>query len=391
MRSKVVLGLETLLTERRDLLSGRRIGLICHPASIDSRLRHSVDVLSQDPEAQLTALLGPQHGIRGETQDDMIEWSGFRDPATGLPVHSLYGRVRRPDEEMLRDVDALLFDLQDVGARYYTYIYTMALAMQTCADLGKTFLVLDRPNPVGGLEVEGNVVESSFTSFVGLFPLAVRHGMTVGEIALYFNAEVDLGCDLQVVPMRGWRRSDLFADTGLPWVLPSPNVPTPETAMVYSGMCLLEGTNVSEGRGTTRPFELSGAPWVDSRQLVDRLSAQDLPGAVLRPHSFIPTFHKWHGELVSGVQIHVTDPKSFRPFRTGLALLMAYRESGGERFQWKPPPYEYEFEKLPIDILCGTDRIRRSIESGASLGEIEESWSGQLAAFRERRQAYLLY
>lgn len=384
-------GLEVLLSRRRDLATRGRIGLICHPASVDSDLRHAADLLHDDPAIRLTTLFGPQHGARGETQDNMIEWRDYRDPRTGLPVYSLYGESRHPQEHMLAEVDTLLFDLQDVGARYYTFTWTMALAMQSCARLEKRFVVLDRPNPVGGLHVEGNIPDPSFASFVGLFPLPARHGMTLGEAALYLNGEFGLGCPLEVVAMQGWKREMDFQATGLPWVLPSPNIPTPDAALVYPGMCLLEGTNVSEGRGTTRPFEISGAPWAEPGLLAKRLQGLQLPGACFRPLHFIPTFHKWEGRMIGGVQVHVTDRRRFLPFRTGLALLRSYRELGGNDFEWKPPPYEYEHEKLPIDILCGTDRIRRQIESGASLDEMEGSWAEDLEAFGKVREKYLLY
>ncbi|MEE8585291.1 MAG: DUF1343 domain-containing protein [Acidobacteriota bacterium] len=381
-------GLEVLLSDRRQLATDR-IGLICHPASVDSKLRHAADLLRS--AFRLTALFGPQHGARGETQDNMIEWQDYRDPRTGLPVYSLYGETRQPQDHMLAEVDTLVFDLQDVGARYYTFIWTMALAMQACARLGKRFVVLDRPNPIGGAHLEGNLPDPRFASFVGLYPLAVRHGMTAGEVALYLNGEFELGCELDVIAMQGWQRQMDFQATALPWVLPSPNIPSADTALVYPGLCLLEGTNASEGRGTTRPFEISGAPWVDPDRLADRLQDFQLPGARFRPLHFIPAFHKWSGKMIGGVQIHVVDRLSFRPFRTGLALLRAYRELGGQEFQWKEPPYEYEREKLPIDILCGSDAIRHQIESGVGLEEMEACWADDLEGFGKLREKYLLY
>jgi uncharacterized protein YbbC (DUF1343 family) len=388
---KVRSGLEVLLSDRLDLLKGQRVGIIANPSSVDSSLRHAVDLLSEHPRVNLTAIFGPQHGARGETQDNMIEWEDYRDPITGLPVYSLYGATRVPTESMLSQVDLLIFDVQDVGARYYTFIYTMALALEACGRQGKRFLVLDRPNPINGRDVEGPVLDPAFASFVGLFPLPVRHGMTVAELALYFNSEFGLRCELEVIKMEGWRREMYFEDTGLPWVFPSPNMPTPDTAMVYPGMCLLEGTNVSEGRGTTRPFELSGAPWIEPSRLVTTLSDMDLPGAAFRPVHFITTFHKWSGQMIGGVQIHVTDRGSFRSFLTGLALVKAYRDLGKGNFAWNDPPYEYEYEKLPFDILCGTDRIRRRLEAGATVFDIEGSWKRQLEVFLPLRDKYLLY
>jgi uncharacterized protein YbbC (DUF1343 family) len=388
---KVRSGLDVLLADRLDLLEAGRVGVIANPSSVDSRLTHMVDLLFAHTKVNLTAIFGPQHGARGETQDNMIEWQDYRDPLTRLPVFSLYGPTRVPTESMLSEVDLLVFDVQDVGARYYTFIYTMALAMEACGRLGKRFIVLDRPNPVNGRDVEGPILDPEFTSFVGLYPLPVRHGMTVGELALYFNSEFQLGCDLEVVKMEGWQRRMYFEETGLPWVLPSPNIPTPDTAMVYPGLCLLEGTNVSEGRGTTRPFELSGAPWIEPSRMAKILSEMQLPGAIFRPVHFIPTFHKWNGQIIGGVQIHVTSRDSFRPFLTGLSLVKLYRDLGGSRFAWNEPPYEYEFEKLPFDILCGTDRIRKRLEAGAPVPEIAHSWQDELKDFRPRREKYLLY
>ncbi|HUG43693.1 MAG TPA: DUF1343 domain-containing protein [Acidobacteriota bacterium] len=388
---RVKTGLERALTaEVRQLREGR-VGLISHPASVDAQLRHAVDVLADHPDIELTAIFGPQHGARGETQDNMIEWTDYRDPATGLPVFSLYGEHRKPTAEMLAEVDLLAFDLQDVGARYYTFIHTMALAMEACRENDKRMLILDRPNPIGGTAIEGHVLDPDFRSFVGLHPLAIRHGMTAGEIALYLNREFRIGCRLEVAPMEGWRREQYFNETGLPWVLPSPNIPTLETAVVYPGLCLLEGTNVSEGRGTTRPFEISGAPWADPRRLVEILDRFRLPGVRFRPLHFVPTFHKWAGEMIGGVQIHVHDRRSFEPFRTGIALVMAYRELGGDAFRFNDPPYEYEYELLPFDILCGTDRVRRGIEGGSTLDDIAAGWRKELEEFALVRRKYLLY
>lgn len=388
---RVETGLERALSAQTSELREGRVGLICHPASVDSRLRHAVDLFAEHPEIELTAIFGPQHGARGETQDNMIEWSGYQDPATGLPVFSLYGEHRKPTPEMLAEVDVLVFDLQDVGARYYTFIHTMALAMESCRETDTRMLILDRPNPIGGTQMEGPVLDPGFRSFVGLHPLAVRHGMTTGEIGLYLNQEFQIGCQLEVAPMEGWRRKNYFDETGLPWVLPSPNLPTLDAATVYPGLCLLEGTNVSEGRGSTRPFEISGAPWIDPRRLVQFLDRFQLPGVRFRPLHFIPTFHKWAGETIGGVQIHVMDRSTFEPVKTGIALVMAYRELGGRDFRFNDPPYEYEYELLPFDILCGTDRVRRRIEGGSGLDDIIADWKKELEDFVQVRRKYLLY
>jgi len=384
-------GLEVLLTERLDLLKGKRVAVIANPSSVNSELDHIVDLFHRHPDIRLMTIMGPQHGARGETQDNMIEWEDYRDPVTGLPVYSLYGKTRKPTPHMLKDVDTLVFDVQDVGARYYTFVYTMALAMEACGELGLEFVVLDRPNPIGGVQVEGPVLNPAFRSFVGLFPLAIRHGLTVGELARYFSGECGVKCRLEVVPMKGWHRDMFFEDTELPWIPPSPNIPTVESAVVYPGLCLLEGTNVSEGRGTTRPFEMSGAPWVNPDHLAKKLNCMQLPGVKFRPIHYIPTFHKWNGSIIGGVQIHVLDRHSFKPFSTGLALTMAYREQGPGEFQWKEPPYEYEYDKLPIDILLGNGKIREEIEQGESLEQIEAGWQEELQAFGRKRQRYLLY
>ena len=384
-------GLERLLSGKSQLVRGERIGIIAHPASVDSELRHSVDLFQDHPKIRLTTVLGPQHGAQGDTQDNMIEWEDYQDRSRDLPVYSLYGEVRKPTRRMLHHLDALVFDLQDVGTRYYTFIWTMALAMEACAEYGKRFIVLDRPNPIGGLTVEGNLPDPKFRSFVGLYPITVRHGMTMAELALYLNQEFQIGCSLEVVSMRGWKRGMFFEDTGLPWVFPSPNMPTVQTALVYPGACLLEATNLSEGRGTTRPFELSGAPWIKPDELVNLLQRAELPGVRFRPLYFTPTFHKWQGEPIGGVQTHVIDRKVFQPFRTGLALIQAYFQLGADRFRWKNPPYEYEYEKLPFDILVGTDQIRPLLEQGTTLPQLESSWEDGLKRFQAKREKYLIY
>ena len=387
----VISGLEILLGDRLDLLRGKRIGILSNPTSVDRRLRHIVDLLWGHPEITVTTLMGPQHGARGETQDNMIEWQDYRDPVTDLPVYSLYSHTRKPTAEMLDEIDALVIDMQDVGARIYTYIYTMVLAMEACREADVEVIVLDRPNPLNGVDVEGPVLEPGFSSFVGLYPLPIRHGLTIGELARYFNEEMGIGCRLQMVAMSGWQRHMFFADTGLPWVIPSPNLPTPDTALIYPGMVIFEGTNLSEGRGTTRPFEMSGAPWVRPERLLPLLQDLALGSATFRPVFTVPTFHKWEGALVGGVQIHVTDPRAYRPFRTGLGLLLAYRSIDPDRFEWRAPPYEYEIEKLPFDILCGTDSIRLQIEAGSDLESIESSWKPNLDRFKRIRNAYLIY
>jgi uncharacterized protein YbbC (DUF1343 family) len=387
---RVESGLDVLVRRRPALLRGRRFALLAHQASVDGSLRHAVGLLRDIPGGRLVRLLAPEHGFWGAPQDH-AHVRAARDPSSGLPVLSLYGARREPTPAMLRGLDALVVDLQDVGARYYTFAWTMVLAMRACARAGVAVVVLDRPNPLGGDLVEGNVPDPAFASFVGLFPLPARHGLTIGELARHANAEHAIGCDLTVVAMRGWRRSMLWEDTGLPWVPPSPNMPTPDTARVYPGGCLIEGTNLSEGRGTTRPFEWIGAPYLDAHRYAAGLEAFGLPGVRFRPARFAPTFHKWAGRTCEGVQIHVTDRARFKPFVTSLAMIAAARGQAPRAFAWKRPPYEFEHRRLPIDILCGTDRIRQAVERNQPLGAIEAQWQPALAEWKRRRSAALMY
>jgi uncharacterized protein YbbC (DUF1343 family) len=383
-------GLEVLVRRRRGLLRGRRVALLTHQASIDSRYEHAVTLVRDLRAVKVRTLLAPEHGLWGAPQDHI--WiDGTRDPGTGLPVWSLYGARREPTDAMLRGIDTVVVDLQDVGSRYYTFIWTMALAMRACARNGVHVVVLDRPNPLGGAIVEGNVADPSFASFVGLYPLAIRHGLTIGEIAGYLNERHGIGCRLTVVPMRGWRRKMLWEDTGLPWVPPSPNMPTLDTARVYPGGCLIEGTNLSEGRGTTRPFEWIGAPYLDAQRYAAALERERLPGVRFRPARFQPTFQKWAGRLCDGVQIHVTDAARFKPFLTGLAEIAVARRLAPRGFLWRRPPYEFEKRRMPIDILCGTDAIRRAIERGTPLPAIERAWQRDLERWKRLRARYLLY
>jgi uncharacterized protein YbbC (DUF1343 family) len=321
----------------------------------------------------------------------MVEWEGFHDDRTGIPVYSLYGKTRSPLPEMLGNIDCLVIDLPDVGARYYTFAWTMFLCLQACQKNNLSCIVLDRPNPINGIMTEGPVLEPEFSSFVGLYPLPIRHSMTMGELALYFNREFRIDCDLTVVPMNGWQREMWYENTGLPWVMPSPNMPTVDTAIVYPGMALLEGTNISEGRGTTRPFEVFGNPFVDPYELVKALKKEHLPGVTFRPLYFIPTFQKYHGEICGGAQIHVTDRNAFLPVLTGVAIIRTIYHHYPETFKWKDPPYEYEEKELPIDILSGTDNLRFQIERGCSLEAISQSWKEKIEYFLTRRKPYLLY
>lgn len=385
------LGLETLFSNYLQLLAGERVGLIVNPASINQQFEHAADVFYRCKEINLTTLFGPQHGIRGETQDNMIEWEGFLDKRTQTTVYSLYGKTRIPTEEMLKDVDVLVFDIQDVGTRVYTFIYTMAHAMQACAKYGKRMVVLDRPNPIGGELVEGNMLEPEFASFVGLFPIAMRHGMTVGELAQMFNEAFAINCKLDVVPMSGWKRSMWWDETNIEWILPSPNMPTLDTAMVYPGMVIFEGTAVSEGRGTTRPFELIGAPYIDAYELTDKLNSLNLPGVYFRPNYYQPTFHKHVGQLCGGLQLHILDRQKYKSVITAVAILSTIYHLYPNKFEWKQPPYEYVHDKLPIDVIFGSDKVRKQIEKGASITQIEESWQQGVDEFIKLRENYLIY
>jgi uncharacterized protein YbbC (DUF1343 family) len=369
---------------------GQRLGLIANPTSVTPDLVHASEALHRSRAFRLVALFGPEHGIWADAQD-LVEVEDTRDPRTGLPVHSLYGRTRVPTEAMLSGLDTLVFDVQDVGSRYYTFIYTMLHAMEACAAHGRRLLVLDRPNPLGGDAVDGNLLDPRFVSFVGLHPLLTRHGLTVGELALLFREERGLDLDLKVLRMRGWRRGMTFEETGLPWVMPSPNMPTPDTAVVYPGGCLVEGTNLSEGRGTTRPFELVGAPWLDPWKLAEALEAERLPGVRFRPVFFTPTFQKHAGRLCGGVQVFVTDRRRFSAWLTYLLLIVHARRQDERRFAWRDPPYEYEHVKRPFDILCGTDRIRIAIESGTPLRRLAPAWKDDARRFQRGRRDFLLY
>jgi uncharacterized protein YbbC (DUF1343 family) len=335
--------------------------------------------------------MGPQHGLWGQTQDNMIEWESFRDHRTGLQVFSLYGKTRRPSAEILKDLDLLLIDLQDVGARYYTFIWTMALAFEGCIENDSAVMVLDRINPISGNHVEGTFLHHKYSSFVGLLPLATRHGMTIGELARYFKEEFYPELNLEVVTMEGWQRKMYFPDTGFPWVMPSPNITSWETTLVYPGLCLLEGTNISEGRGTNRPFEIFGAPWIDGWNICNRLNQLELSGVYFRPIQFLPTFHKYRNEICEGAFIHVRDIELFKPVLTGVAIIHDIVRHYPDHFRWKNPPYEYEYQKMPIDILAGNSWLREMIDQHKPLNEIGERMNSESQEFNELRKNYLIY
>ena len=387
----VVPGIERLLTRDRALVAARRVGLVCNPSSVDSRLRHSADLLRETPDVTLTAIFGPQHGFRSDLQDNMIETPHARDARRAVPVYSLYSETREPTLEMLQDVDVLVIDLQDVGTRVYTYIYTMANCMRAAARHGVPVVVCDRPNPIGGEAVEGAALEQPWTSFVGQFPIPMRHGMTMGELARLFNDAFGIGARLDVAPLEGWRRSMYFDETGLPWILPSPNLPTLDSVVVYPGAVLVEGTMLSEGRGTTRPFELIGAPWIDAERLADAMNARALPGVRFRPVRFEPTFQKHARITCGGCQLHVLDRRGFEPVRTAVELIAESRRQDSARFAWRDPPYEYEHDKAPIDILYGSDRLRTTVDAGGDVSALVAEWGRDEDEFRRLRERYLLY
>jgi uncharacterized protein YbbC (DUF1343 family) len=385
----VRLGSDLLLESRR--LRGARVGVVCNHASVDRGFAHVIDRLAVADAVTLAAVFGPQHGFRSDVQDNMIETPHREDASLRVPIYSLYSETREPTAEMLRGIELLIIDLQDIGARIYTYIYTMANCLRACGRHGVPVVVCDRPNPIDGVDVEGALLESGYESFVGLFPIPMRHGMTIGELAQLFNDRFELGADVEVVKMEGWRRTMYADETGLPWVMPSPNMPTLDSAIVYPGTVLFEGTMLSEGRGTTRPFELLGAPGVDAERFSRAMNALGLPGAFFRPAVFEPTFQKHAKTPCGGCQIHVTDRNAFKPVLTGAALIQTFRRCDPQNFAWRQPPYEYEHEKLPIDILAGSDVLRRQIESELSPQAIAEGWREDEEEFRRLRAPYLLY
>ncbi|MEC0765778.1 exo-beta-N-acetylmuramidase NamZ family protein [Bacillus atrophaeus] len=381
-KPKVQTGIDILLSDYSKQLKGKKIGLITNPTGVNSSLKSSVDVLSQDPDIQLTTLYGPEHGVRGDAQAG-DEVASYIDEKTGLPVYSLYGKTKKPTPEMLKNVDVLVFDIQDVGTRYYTYIYTMAYAMEAAKENSIPFIVLDRPNPQGGQQVEGPVLEPGYSSFVGLYPIPLKHGMTIGELALLFNKEFKINADLTVVKMKRWKRKMNFEDTGLPFVLPSPNMPTIDSTFVYPATGLIEGTNVSEGRGSTKPFEFIGAPYMKSTQLEEKLNSLGLPGVTFRAASYIPTFSKHQGKLCHGVQMYVTDRKKFEAVKTGLSLIKTIHDL-----------YPDDFEFLAtgsFDKLIGNGWVRTKIEEGADIQEITDAYQKPLKEFKKLRKKYLIY
>lgn len=388
---KIVLGIESLLSSKTKLIEGKKIGVVCNQSSVLHNFQHIIDCLHQTKECSLTTLFGPQHGIRGEVQDNMVETPHTLDRKTGLRTFSLYSDTREPTSDMLSEIDTLVFDIQDIGCRVYTFIYTMANCMHSAKKHGLRVIVCDRPNPINGEDIEGSLLDKGFASFVGQFPIPMRHGMTIGELALLFNQHFGINCDLHVVKMSGWHRDFWIDDTDAPWVIPSPNIPTSETARVFPGTVHLEGTQLSEGRGTTKPFEIVGSPYIQAEKLAKHLNDLRLPGVYFRECSFQPTFQKHKGKFCEGVQLHILDRNTFKPVLTGVAVMKTVITLYPNRFEWKQPPYEYVYDKLPIDVIAGGDTLRKSLEQGKDLTHISESWKEDEQNFKELRKNFLLY
>jgi uncharacterized protein YbbC (DUF1343 family) len=384
-------GLENFIASPPSWVQGRRLGLLCNPASVNAELRHARDLIARKLPGSLTALYSPQHGFYAEKQDNMIASDDMTDPVLNIPVFSLYGTTRIPTKRMFDPIDILIIDLQDAGTRVYTFIYTMAYCLEAAQKYGKKVIVLDRPNPINGTVIEGNCLVPEYASFVGRYPIPMRHGLTIGELALLFNTHFHIHCELEVMALCGWNRKMYFADTGLPWIPPSPNLPTLSSAMVYPGQVIWEGTNISEGRGTTQPFELCGAPFIDTKLILAALSQYEIPGVFFRSVIFEPTSNKWKDQQCCGFQLHVTEPSAFQPYVTSLRLLQAIINHHGEYFQWKSPPYEYEYDRFPIDLIIGDKQIRRCIENFDNLDEIVRTWQPSMNEFKEISRQFYLY
>ncbi|MFN8239476.1 MAG: DUF1343 domain-containing protein [Bacteroidales bacterium] len=385
-------GLEIMLGDLPADVEMKHAGVVCHASSITSDFTHIIDHFYSNDNLKLAAIFGPQHGLFGQTQDNMIEWEGYIHPYYKVPVYSLYGEHRKPTPEMLDRLDVLVIDLQDVGARLYTYAWTLKLCMEACAEARKKVIVLDRPNPIAPLAFDGPVLKQEYFTFVGGAEIPLCHRMTIGEIAIWLKLKHVPSCDLKVIAMDGWNRSMLFTETNLPWVIPSPNMPTLNTAIVYPGMVLIEALNLSEGRGTTLPFELFGAPYIKGKTLISELNSRKLDGCKFRIHNFIPTFHKFSGQLCEGLQIHVTDPALFRPVDTAMEVFDAIIKTSGEgNMQFKNPPYEYEDKLMPFDILSGDDLMRKTLEKRGSLIVEKERWESEIKEFRKQFSMISIY
>jgi len=383
-------GLDRLLDEKLDLIKGKRIGLVTNQTGITSDLRTNIDALTSAKGVDLVALFAPEHGLKGcEQAGELVE--SYEDPKTGTTLYSLYGETRKPSREMLENIDLLLFDIQDIGARFYTYISTLKYVLEGAAEAGVKVLVLDRPNPITGYKVEGTVLDTAFSSFVGIASIPIRHGMTVGELALMFNDIFSLNAEIEVLKIGGWRRNMWFDYTELPWVAPSPNMPNLETAIVYPGICFLEGTNISEGRGTTKPFLILGAPWIDGDALAKILNSKKLDGVKFRSTAFIPTFSKYQGERCEGIEIYVLNRDEFQPIRAGLEIIASVKRLYPEEFEWRKWRTSQNKEFYSVDRLIGTDKVRKALDKGVTVDKIVQEWQESLNAFKKQREKYLLY
>lgn len=387
----VLTGLDELKSEYSIKLKGQRLGLLSNQASVSKDLTHAKEILSSLFPENLKALYGPQHGYAGEDQDNMIETGHSFDRELDIPIFSLYSESREPTSEMLDLIDTLIIDMQDVGTRVYTFTSTMLNCLKAAKKYLKKVVILDRPNPLGGEVIEGNLLSPELISFVGPFSMPMRHGMTMGELALLFNREFSIECDLEIIKMNGWDRKMLWQDTALTWALPSPNMPLPETAYVYPGQVIWEGTNISEGRGTCRPFEIFGAPFLDTHLVKSKMPSHFLRGCTLREISFKPTFNKWCDQACKGFMIHILDRKVFRSYETAIALLSTIMDIHQDKFKWKEPPYEYVYDKLPIDLILGNTELRKAIEKGEDINRINDKWLSERDDFIELRKQYLLY
>jgi len=380
----VLTGLDQIRYGLPSGLAGKKIGILCHAPSVASDYTHIIDIFRERKDCSLVSVFGPQHGLYGQTQDNMIEWNSNKHPVYGIPVYSLYGEHRKPTFEMLADIDALIVDLQDIGARLYTYIWTVKLCMEACTDAGIPVWILDRPNPVGRLPFDGPVLKEDYFSFVGGASIPLCHRMTIGEMALWIKTQYFNKCDLSIVWMKNWNRNSLFDETGLPWILPSPNMPTLKTALVYPGTVLTEALNLSEGRGTTLPFELFGAPFIDSEKLKKNLDKRNIPGSVFRVHSFIPTFNKFAGTTCNGLQIHITDPAAYFPVAVAYEIFEAiFQTTPQGSLLFRDPPYEYEYKLMPFDILAGDSVMRTSLLNGVPVAIERQRWQSEIEEFRE--------
>ncbi|MDA3789042.1 MAG: DUF1343 domain-containing protein [Desulfobacula sp.] len=390
MKNKVTIGLEKLIKDPPEYLKGKRLGLLSNPASVDCCFTHASELIHYFFPGQLKALFSPQHGFYAEKQDNMIESGHFREPQLNIPVYSLYNDTRIPTQKMFDQIDVLLIDIQDVGTRVYTFIYTVAYCLETAAKLKKQVVILDRPNPIGGTQIEGNILSKDYASFVGIFPIPMRHGLTIGEISQFFNQEFQIGCNLTIIPMNDWKRQMYWQDTKLSWIAPSPNLPTPQSCMVYPGQVIFEGTNISEGRGTTLPFELFGAPFLDTKKIkpeADKL----IKGAFLRPVNFEPTSGKWQGNICRGFQIHVTSIKEFKPYFSSLVLMQLIIKHHKNDFKFKTPPYEYEFERMPMDLILGSKTLRKRLTNLEDISLLSDQWQDELKQFKSLSGKYYLY